>query len=271
VQFADVDGDGLLDLVVAAAPAEVYFGRMDTAGGIRLEETSTWRAAGAAPDNEATYLDTGRIGTHKAQGVVIAHNNCQVPSPTQPSRFTAYRPASRRHPLWQSPTSGCGSGVLLRDVDNDGWLDLIAGRWGMDAEASGAPIEIYRGSRSGFTSWPVYTSETILVAETISAADLRNRALRPEVERFRIDHPQAVITLSRQGVERIARVELNGNRLSPTEYTAVPGRTWISFARHLTSGDRVRVVYVYSTAPDLAVANFGATDEGGNAVIFRHR
>lgn len=262
--FADVDRDGLLDLVVAASQVRVYFARMDAKARIRLEQLPAWRSEPEAPGLVPTHLDVGALGRDGGVGVVASYNDEPCPAGAEgcgPAHFTAYLPMEGRSPVWRSGSHGPGSGVLLANLDQDEPLELVASRWGSPGDTRGAPLFFYQDcsmSQACATPLglhPAYETAEPAVVETLAAADLDNGALVEHVERFHIQQARAVVTLSQQLVQRITQVLRNGQPLGRDAYISIPGRNWVSFAERLRPGDKVEVRYLHSNALDIVSAH----------------
>ncbi|MDI1446045.1 FG-GAP-like repeat-containing protein [Polyangium sp. 6x1] len=286
-KFADVDQDGLLDLVVAARALPIYRGRLDACGAIRFPGRAWWTAR---PEfGFPAFVDVGKVGASTA--VISSYNDyidvrpdslvdalpprtlryarrayanypIEPPPPGSCARgvsgaapIMAFSPRAGENPVWISDTVGWGSGVRLADVSGDGVLDLLATRWGPSYYGMGAPLEIYLGTRRGFETSPAWTSGTCTIGETILVGDLDRSDWTETRELFMIQRSRAVVTLSRQTTEAILEVERNGRALGSREWTSVPGGNWISFAERLQPGDVVRVQYAYSRRPDIILAS----------------
>lgn len=265
--FADMDQDGLLDLAVAASRSRIYSAKLGEGGAVHLAKTPSFVAT--TESFAALFGDAGRIGDRRSLALAVSYNDVcyQTRTPCGSSHFEVHTPPDAAV-VWRSPRGGLGAGVLLADVNQDGQVDLLAGRWGLD-KPSGAPLEIYLGEGGSFQPTPAFTSDTSSVIEAIAVADLVRAPahLREVHEAFRIASPRAVVTLSHQVIEDIKEVRKNGAVLDPRSIAHVPGRNWISFAERLRPGDEIRVTYSVSTAPDIVVASF---DPNIGNYIFYH-
>ncbi|MDI1482737.1 VCBS repeat-containing protein [Polyangium sp. y55x31] len=296
-KFADIDGDGLLDLLVAARGLPIHRGALDEGGKVKLDTCASWTAR--IEHGLPLFVDVGTIGGRR--GIVTFYNDHYKdilppddlaparapgtphtyvgnvhPSPPPPasctsgigsdSRLMAYWPFSGADPIWTSETSGWGAGVRLADVNGDGALDLLASRWGPQFYGYGAPLVIFRGTPRAFEPTPAWSSSTCGVGEAIAVADLDRSALTETVETFAIEKPQAGLTLSAQLVEDIREIRRDGALLDRGAYVAVPGDNWISFARRLAPGERISVRYTHSPEPDIALAS----TMDSNYVFYHH-
>jgi VCBS repeat protein len=288
MKFADIDGDGLLDMAVAARALPIYRARLDKHGAVTLPTEPFWTAP--LEVGLPLFIDVGPIGSSSSMGIVTSYNDAYdgvipdddlaINPPTRPripvegniyptppprgscapgsgsaARLTAYTPLRGRDPIWVSDNVGWGSGVRLVDVSGDGALDLLATRWGPQFYGYGAPLEIYLGTAPAFEASAAFSSSTCTIGETIAVADLDRSDLLEKTETFVIKRPQAVVTLLHQVTAEVRGVQRNGAELGIGDYITVPGGNWVSFKERLMPSERVTVRYAYSNALDIVLTN----------------
>jgi hypothetical protein len=295
VKFADIDGDGLLDMAVAARTLPIHRARIEGDGSVTLPVDPWWRA----PEEIGMpfFLDVGQVGSSLV--LVTSYNDYMfvppddlapglspapeedvpvplIDAPPPPedcppamagsvSRVMAYAPLEGASPIWRSDTVGWGAGVRLADLNGDGVQDLLAARWGPNFYGLDAPLEIYLGTSRSFQTRPGWVSRTCSVGEAVLLWDLDEAAVEQVSESFQVERPQAIVTLARQLVQKIVEVRRNDVALGPRDYVTVPGGNWISFRERLRAGEEVSVRYEYSPEPDIVLTN----TQGSNYVFHR--
>ena len=283
-KFADLDGDGLLDLVIQAPGIPAYMGTFGANGSVTLSKTPK-----SIADTDIKFpMDVAVARMGKDSAVVVSYANFDpdaggssakairhssrigtpgaaadatcTPTPGRSSTyFLAYRFDAARvgpqKPFWNSPTPGWGYGVALGQTPASGPLELIAARLGPSADGGGAPLWIFLQKDLGFEKQPAWTSNTCTAQEYVALADLRRQSIESTSESFMVNGPRAVITLSKQIVDHIQEIRKNGTVVPKQEYASIPGGNWISFGRHLAKGDKIDVQYTYPNKLDIILTN----------------
>lgn len=167
--FADLDGDGWLDLALArvGAPHAVYPG--DGRGG--LSPTPSWLAEGDG--FEGNTVDFGDVDGDGALDLVISDNDQQGGRGT----IRLYC-GPDLGVCWESPGPEMWSAVSLEDVDGDGSPDLVAGTWWGAARAwtTGAALG---GPLSDAPTWQSDRDDLVIEAFAWSDLDRSHAAWVP--------------------------------------------------------------------------------------------
>ncbi len=239
--FADVNGDGLLDLCFAGwkYPSTVYYNR----GKGVFPTLPDWRTA----DNSTSIM--GTAGDLDGDGLpeLIFADNYQL---SGTGHFKFYRnsksgPSTRA--TWVSSFNGYGSSVALADLDGDGRLDLAGGAWWNK-------VRIYRNLGGTFPTNPTWSSSTKSVLEKLVFRDTSLAALYRHTEAFTGDGKKKVFTLRKIPVETILSVKADGVALAPGTWCADPDQGWISLAKAPAKSLLVETLASYR--PALAASNW---------------
>jgi len=282
---ADLNQDGLMDVVFGSAPLSVYLGQPSG----QLSTKPSWIAANndhyAQGIDFATTLHTS-FSKHpdKVPSIVAAYNNYAGGGK---GRFSLYRFLTpyiislyphESYPDWESRQGGWGGGVLLADINNDGNLDLLASRWNIPGRNElKSPLLIYLGNDATFSRAPSWKSSQLAVIEDIAVADLDKKADRIAEDHVVINglnwshgqNSQSVIYLSRQNIEDIVQVSKNNVVLKhPDDYVFVPGKNWIAFKKPLVKNDHIAVKYQWSPKLDIVMTTWDP--DKGNFIYYHH-
>jgi hypothetical protein len=131
----DIDGDGDLDLFVGGAylpgmyPISFNSGFLENQGGKFIDANEKWAKGmddlGAV--NEAVFADVN--GDGNIDLIIAAHwKNIQVLS------FTNGKFVSISESLGLNNKSGFWNGLLVKDMDGDNDLDIVASNWGLNSQ-----------------------------------------------------------------------------------------------------------------------------------------
>jgi hypothetical protein len=206
VDFADMDGNGFLDVIFAAHLTPNYIYLADNRGQIATQHS--WNSQDF--DYHANSLTIAELDGNDYLDLIISDND-QLGGQ---GKYKAYifdtTPTGQSTPGWYSVTGGYGSAVFAEDLTLDGYPDLLTGRWW-------GQVEMYVGTPGGLTTQPVWASATTSVVEAFELRDVDQdgRMLRRDTIDVSVDSIQ-VVYLQNSGVETINSVSLNGQPLPLT-------------------------------------------------------
>jgi hypothetical protein len=247
--WLDADHDGWLDLAYAGANTHTWIYR--NLGGV-LETTASWHTE----DNSGQFAIMMTVGdvTGDGRGDLFVTDNIQVFDGS--GLFRQYTALSAgffvTSPLW-TYYDGYGSAVALADVNFDGNLDLATG--------------LFYGQGAKLSLSPDWSSSVTSVVEKIVFGDVDQDGLRYPVEVFDTTASrQHLFQLSRQPIDGIESISVDGNVLGPDQFTVDRAHAWVTVGPEAT--ERVTVRYIYSLKPDMAVTNW---DDGkGNYLYYNN-
>ncbi|NIR65335.1 MAG: VCBS repeat-containing protein, partial [candidate division Zixibacteria bacterium] len=218
VDFADMDGNGFLDMIFAAHLTPNYIYLADFQG--RIATQHSWNSQDA--DYHANSLTIAELDGNDYLDLIMS-DNYQLGGQ---GKYKAYifdtaPPTGQSLPGWYSATGGYGSAVFAEDLTQDGYPDLLTGRWW-------GQVAMYVGTPGSLTTNPVWASSTTSVVEAFQLRDVDQdgRMVRRDTINISVDSIH-VVYLKNSGVEIINSVSLNGQPLAGTDYCSVPGRQWL--------------------------------------------
>jgi len=260
VDFADMDGNGYLDLIFANHLTPNYIFLADEGGAIAT--VPGWKSLDES--YYANSLTIARITDDPYPDLIISDNRQLGGDGRYKAYFFSSRPGGKTHPSWQSASGGYGSAVIAEDLNADGFIDLAAGRWW-------GRVEIYDGMDHQLSSEPAWSSVSSSVIEAFALRDLDQDGWQVETDTIRTgENDVHVLNLLAGGIERILGVAVNHSLLAAgTDYVHIPGTSWISTRMSVDNADFVEVTYIRSDDRDLVLTNW---DRGkGNYMFYNQR
>lgn len=246
-QFVDIDGDGDQDLAMlnSGGPIKIYYNEGGT-----IATSPGWQTA--ASDDGNTF-DFGDLNGDGFPDLGVAMNN-QLSGTGYFQIYFSRAGVLPVVPDWQSSTTGYGSAAVFEDIDGDGDLDFVAGRWWGE-------LHIYLNDGGHFTSYPNWTSDVAYnsVIENIVFGDLDNGASVPVVRTFPGDGRQ-MFYLSHRHLQGIDAITADGMDLPSSAYCYHLENGWVSLAAAPTTS--VTVTFNYSRAKDMLVSNWDTSTYG---------
>lgn len=247
VAFADMDRNGLLDVIFSCDKSPNYIYMADSSGHIGVQPS--WQS------QDTSYVPNSLIVTsiddNEFPDIVIADNMAEG----RPSgKFKAYifdnKPAGSSLPAWQSDSDGNGSVVIADDLNGDGRVDLVGGRWM-------SPLLIYDGVPGAFRTTPSWMSATESTVQAAALVDVDKDGIRSRSDTLVIDQGgKHVISIQAPNMEKMKRVIVNGMQLPATDFSYILDQNWVSIKPALKTGDQVVLEYQNSVDRDLIVTNY---------------
>jgi hypothetical protein len=250
--WTDADDDGWLDLVGVGSKTRTYIYR--NLGGT-LEGTASWSTDDSPAGQMGLMAASGDVDADGWRELFIVDNNQLGGS----GRFKRYNGQAggyySRRADW-SYFDGYAAALTLADVNADRRLDLATGTW-----FGKTRLFFNRDGQYGNSSdWTSAGNSTV---EKIVFGDINRDGGFGSTEVFGAG-PRRLYFLSRQPIEEVTRVVLDGRELGPAEFTFSREHGWVSIAS--PPAESLRVSYSYSVRLDMAVTNW---DDGiGNHVYY---
>jgi len=241
VTWGDVDNDGDLDLAFCYDdhPPRLYY----NSGGV-LETTPSWAANNNEPGNTIIFGDVNGDGW---LDLVVAFNNQNGGT----GKYCVYfnNGAGQLDPNygWQSSDGGYGSAVSLYDVDNDGDLDLAAGRW-WDRP------RVYENVGGLFNATPDWRGNYSTVVEELAWVDVDGDGVEARADTLYASSSKKLFYVKKHPLFSLDSVLVDGSILSISDYCFDLVDGWVSLAQ--SPLDSVILYYKYSFKNDLTVANW---------------
>jgi hypothetical protein len=249
VDWADINKDGKLDLIFVCErrPAMAYLNYGDSIG-----HTPYWTSTGADTCSNSLFLaDVNNDGNID---LAVADNN-QLGSTGKFKIYLNTGTTFNTTPFWTSSFSGYGSGIILADVDFDGWKDLITGGWWK-------PCYVYKNTNGTFQSTPQWTSSTSSVVEAIKCADYNNDGLDTLTSNFTGNGTKKLYYLNRSPLQKIVSVKFGTTVIPQSDYCYNLENGWLVFKNTPPNFAAISIKYIASHSLDFAVSNWDNTGVG---------
>jgi hypothetical protein len=254
VEFADINGDGRLDLV-AACSGNGEHNLVFLNKGAGYNSTPDWESA-----------DSGRtiqiaVGDFDGDGWLdlAAADNAQLGGQSEVKVYHNINGTLETTPSWHSDLDkNYYSCVAWADCDMDGYPELAAGGWW-------EPAVVFDNSHGILNPTPVWSWSTSnpdnLVCESVLWGDMDGLARIDVTDESHTANGTAKCFYAiHRPLERMTTVKINDAVQQPSTYCWHPLGGWVSFATAPSAGSSVRLSYTYSYAPDLAVTNWQNSD-----------
>ncbi|MHC4513330.1 MAG: FG-GAP repeat domain-containing protein [Planctomycetota bacterium] len=257
VAFADVDGDGDLDLAFAGAkgPDLLY---LNKAGSMPTQASWTSKDGGTRHNsNTCSFADVDGDGR---PDLAISDNKQLSGRGT----FRVYRNLGTTfsaNPWWESARfhNGNTSAIEFLDYDLDGDPDLVGGGWWTQTA-------FYPNQAGKLPTLPAWETLGTSVVEAIFFADVNRDGLRSVTgENKTVGGGRRLFAFAKGPVESLVAVKADGVILSPNKYALHLRGGWISLKTAPTKS--LTLDYVYTEAADMGISNWDRTK--GNYVFYR--
>lgn len=252
--FADVDGDGDLDLAFCTAGSNntVYL----QVGGV-LQTTPGWTST----DNSNQNGNTCTFGDVDADGDLdfLVSDNNQLSGGA--GVFKIYRnhgSGLATTPYW-SDFDGYTSAVVFGDLHLDGYPEVIGGAWWGGAE-------IYPNAGGTPSTTPTWDTQKNSVVEAMFLGDVDEKELRTEIGHSMPGNgTQKLFYLPQMHLQSLEVVRADGIALNPADYCWDREAGWISVA--VAPNTSLEVDYTWSESLDLGITNWDGSI--GNLLFLR--
>lgn len=253
VALADVNQDGVMDIVAAGDRLRVYFGRRSATGALIPISQASWRSQESWQVGYALAITA--LGSAKKRGIVVSPT-CVGGNGCQDQPFYAYLPVAttaESSAIWQSALKGLGGGLAAADFDGDGMSDLVAGQIFDTAGRDAHPLYFFAGAIDAFTTTPVLTTQTLFVASDVTAG----LAAAPQrsasaTESFPPASGSRILTVQHP-VWAVDSISVGEQALERGAYAYAVGSDAISIRGDANNG-AVTIHYQWIPHPDVAVA-----------------
>lgn len=249
--WVDMDQDGWLDLACAAANTRCRTYR--NLGGM-LETTASWFPADTS-FQDAIMVTAGDVNSDGAPELFVADNS-QLGGTGRFRRYNGQPDASFATSASWTYNEGYCSVVALADVDADGDLDLATGGWW-------DPTRIFLNQDGVFSTSPSWSSSPQPVNEMVVFGDVDRDGLYAVTDSFTPNPDQRLFWLSRQQIQTLNSISVDGEVLQSGEFHFNRKLGWITIG--VDGESAVVVEYTASSKLDMAVTDW---DDGGNLLYY---
>jgi hypothetical protein len=223
-----------------------------------IQTTAGWSASSPSSPNGNT-LSIGDIDGDGYQDFVFTDNSQLGGTGRAYAYFGDGAGGMGSTPGWQSSSYGYASAITLCDVQGDGLLDVITGKWW-------GAVRIYLNTGGVLDTSTSYMSSTGSVVEAIPISDVDRDGLVPVIGETQAgDGARKVFYTEHAPIMTIENVTVDGTPLNSSQYCYSPEKGWFSLA----TAPLTDIVFDYTTTTsiDFAVSNWD--NDKGNYLFKR--
>ncbi len=241
VTWGDVDNDGDLDIAFCYdnLPPALYENYGDSIGTVPV-----WQSIHNESANTLIFGDVDKDGW---LDLIVAFNYQLGGTGYYRVYYNDGTGSLNTASGWNSGTGGYGSALALYDYDDDGDLDLAAGRW-FDR------LRIYGNNGGVFTSMPQWRATPSTVAEELAFVDIDGNGVERRADIIHGVTGKKVFYTAREPLHTIDSVLVDGAVLPLDQYCYDLFSGWVSLAE--VPADSIVIYYQYSFTCDLTVSHW---------------